>query len=74
MYTVRIFDTEDGHTDTEYATEELAFGAVYVDPLPLPLDTAAVLKGIMPLGFAIYNEEGVCFHVIGNRTEVGNPL
>ena len=73
MYTVRIFDTEDGHTDTEYATEELAFGAVYVDELPLPLETEPTFKDIMPSGFAIY-KEGVCFHVIGHRADIGDPL
>jgi len=70
MYTVRIFDAES-HTDTEYATAEEAFGAVYVDALPLP--EQAVNTEPMPYGLAIFHE-GVCFHAIGDRVEIGDPL
>lgn len=72
MYTVRIFE-ETGHTDTEYATADLAFGAIYVDPLPLPQDTIPETKGSFEHGWAIY-KDGVCFHEIGQQVEVGDVL
>lgn len=73
MYTVRIFDAVE-HTDTEYATEDLAFGAIYLDSLPLPAETPSETKEPFYYGYAIYNYDGVCVHRIGDRADIGDPL
>jgi|Laugresu1bdmlbsd_1035121.scaffolds.fasta_scaffold259930_1 hypothetical protein len=65
MYTVRIFD-EDTHTDATYATAAEAFTAVYGEPVPLTETSEPVISE----AFAIFNEAGVCFHVIGETTEL----
>ena len=65
MYTVRIFD-EDTHTDATYATAAEAFTAVYGEPSPLTEESVPVITE----SFAIFNETGVCFHVIGESTEL----
>lgn len=65
MYTVRIFD-EDSHIDTEYATDAEAFAAVYGDPVPLTEEAVPVVTE----AFAIFNNDGICFHVIGKPLEL----
>jgi hypothetical protein len=65
MYTLRIFEA-DSHQDTEYATQAEAFTAAYGEPSPLPEDSVPVITG----SFAIFDEAGVCFHVIGETTEL----
>jgi hypothetical protein len=65
MYTLRIFD-EDSHQDTEYATQAEAFTAAYGEPSPLTEDSVPVITE----AFAVFNEAGVCFHVIGESTEL----
>ncbi len=65
MYTVRIFD-EDSHQDTEYATQAEAFTAAYGEPVPLTETSEPVISE----PFAIFNEVGSCFHVIGKDIEL----
>ena len=65
MYTLRIFD-EDSHQDTEYATQAEAFTATYGEPSPLAEDSVPVITE----PFAIFNEAGACFHVIGKPIEL----
>ena len=65
MYTVRIFD-EDTHTDTSYATVAEAFTAVYGEPSPLTEESVPTVTE----PFAIFNDAGVCFHVIGESLDL----
>jgi hypothetical protein len=68
MYTVRTFAAE-GHTETEYASVDEAFGSVYGDPLPNPTS----LKDPLIQNFAIYLD-GVCMHFIRDGMSIGDPL
>lgn len=70
MYTVRIFETT-GHTDTEYATADLAFGAVFSEPLPLP----ELIAPMVPYPFAIF-KDGICIHIYGEgqTVDIDDPL
>ena len=65
MYTVRIIDRAGAPTDAEYATVTEAFAAVYGEPSPLSEESVPIVTD----PFAIFNEEGVCFHVIGGSLE-----
>lgn len=69
MYTLRIFD-ENSHQDTEYATQAEAFTAAYGEPMPLTENSEPIITE----AFAIFDETGVCFHVIGDIELLGSSL
>jgi hypothetical protein len=69
MYTVRIIDQVGEPTDAEYETVDQAFGAVYLDELPLTETSVPTTMN----RFAIY-KDGICFHHSGAMAEIGDPL
>ena len=72
MYTLRIFDAGN-QQDLEFATADEAFQIVYADPLPLP--EQPTIQPEAPVSFAIFDGDGICFHVIGNEdVNIGDSL
>jgi hypothetical protein len=72
MYTLRILDTGN-QQDLEFATKDEAYQVVYADPLPLP--EQPTIQPEAPVNFAIFDEDGICFHVIGDTAElIGSTL